>query len=157
MIQELFDNEILIAGHYTDSSPVVPIQQIPEAEDNRSWQDAGLPADAPVIVYDIVIPGGYDTEFWNCREEVSLWAYDYDLEKLFEIKEFLYDLFRRFDLAADDVNNFDDGDSTFQFHYFDIMMGLPTDEIDQIVGRYGVNLVISYEYSREIQTNGRFA
>ena len=157
IISELYANDILHPAKYTASSPVVPVQQIPEAEDNKDWSDTGLPADAPFIVYDIVIPGGYETDYWNCRDEVMLWVYDYDLEKLFEIKEFLYDLFRRFDLSADDINAFDDGENTFQFHYFDIMMGLPTDEIDQIVGRYGINMVISYEYSRQIQANGRFA
>jgi len=157
MIEELFENGILNRSDYTNSSPVVPIQQIPEAEDNVSWTAAGLPEDAPFIVYDTVITGSYEDSFWNCRDEIVLWIYDYDISKLFEIKEFLYDLFHRLDLAALDINNFDDGDNTFRFHYFDVMTGLPSDEIDQVVGRYGMNMVISYQYNRQIQSNGRFA
>jgi hypothetical protein len=148
MKQELQDNAII-------SNPIiVPIQQM--AGDPEEITGAGLAKDAPFIVYDILIPGGYDTEYWNCRDEVMLWVYDYDVERLFEIKEFLYDLFRRFDLAATDINNFPD-DSPFTFHYFDVMMGLPTDEIDQVLGRYGINLVVSYQYTRPITNTGRFA
>ena len=157
LINELYQSGVLSASQYTNSSPVVPIQQIPESNSNEDWIGAGLPKDAPVIVYDTLTPGGYDTDFWNCRDEVILWVYDYDIDKLFKIRELLYDLFHRFDLTADDVNQYNDGKNIFKFHYFDVMMGLPTDEIDQVVGRYGINLVIAYEYTRQIQSNGRFA
>jgi hypothetical protein len=157
MIQELYDNGILNPSNYTQSSPIVPIQQVPETDDNIDAASAGLPVDAPFIVWDILVPGTYETDFWNCRDEVMLWIYDYDIEKLMEIKEFLYDLFHRFDLSAEDINNFEDPDSPFQYHYFDIMMGLPTDETDQVLGRYGINMVIMYEYTRPLLENGRFA
>lgn len=157
LIDELYSNDILRESNYTDAPPIIPIQQVPESNDNQTFADIGLPEDAPFIVYDIVVSGNYGTDFWNRSEEVSLWAYDYDIEKLFEIKEFLIDLLGRYDLSATDINDFDDGESVFRFHFFDIMTGLPTDEIDQIVGRYGINLVITYEYSREIQSSGRFA
>jgi len=154
MISELYSNGILNEDDYQNAPPVIPIQQIPEATDNR---DNGTPVpDAPFIVYDFLVPGGYDTEFWNCRDEVMLWIYDYDIEKIFEIKEFLYDLFRRFDLSARDVNEFNDP-APYKFQYFDVMMGLPTDEADQILGRKGANIVITYQYDRAIQANGRFA
>lgn len=154
MLNELFSSGILNAADYTDSSPIVPIQQIPEAFANSTATATGLPKDAPFIVYDMLMPGGYDTEYWNCRDQVILWIYDYDVEKLMEIKDFLYDLFRRFDLTAEDVNQISE---TYKFHYFDIMMGLPTSQIDMVLGRYGFNMVISYQYTRPVGSNGRFA
>jgi hypothetical protein len=157
MIDELYSNGILRADNYTNTSPVIPIQQIPEAFDNREWADIGIPADAPFIVWDIVIPGGYDTDFWNCREEIMFWIYDYDVDRVMEIKEFLIDLFGRADLSATDINDFDDPDNVFQFHYFDIMTGLPTDEAKSVLGRYGINMVLVYEYSKQILSNGRLA
>lgn len=154
MISEMYTNGIIAEADYQSAPPVIPIQQIPEVLDNR---DGGFPVpDAPFIVYDFLTPGGYDTEYWNCRDEVMFWIYDYDIEKIFEIREFLYDLFRRFDLAATDINNFSDP-SPYQFHYFDVMMGLPTDEAGQVLGRKGANLVVAYQYTRAIQANGRFA
>jgi hypothetical protein len=144
-------------SNYTEAPLIVPIQQIPDNFDNRDWQAAGLPADAPFIVYDYLIPGGYDTDYWNLRDEIMLWIYDYDIDKIMEIKEALYDITRRFDLAATDINAQADVDSPFVFHYFDVMMGLPTDEADQVVGLSGVNLVLTYEYTRPILSNGRFA
>jgi hypothetical protein len=157
MLQELYTHSILTENHYTKASAIVPIQQIPEAGDNRDWQDAGLPADAPFIVYDFLIPGSYDTDFWNMKEEIMLWIYDYDVAKVLQIRDFLVDLFRRYDLTAADVNEFSDPESPFIFHYFDIMTGLPSDEADQVLGRVGANLVLTYQYTRPIQSNGRFA
>ena len=158
MTSELYENSILNENNYTNAPPIVPIQQIPESFDNRDWQDAGLPADAPFIVYDFLTPGTYDTDFWNSKEEIMFWIYDYDLEKVLEIREFLIDLFRRYDLSARDVNEFDDqNESPYTYHYFDIMMGLPTDEANQVLGRVGANLVVTYQYTRPIGVNGRFA
>jgi hypothetical protein len=155
MIAELYSNGILNEADYQNAPPVIPIQQIPEANDNR---DGAFPVpDAPFIVYDFLIPGGYDTEYWNCREEVMFWVYDYDIEKLFEIKNFLYDLFRRFDLSASDINSFDDPGNPYRFQYFDVMMGLPTNATDQILGRSGANMVITYQYTRAQTPTGRFA
>jgi hypothetical protein len=149
MIQEMADNGI-------GDVKVIPIQQVPEVESDSEFAGAGLAKDAPFIVYDVLIPSGYETDFWNCRDEVMLWIYDYDIERIFEIKEFLYNLFGRFDLSAADINDFDE-DTPFKFHYFDVMMGLPTDEIDQVLGRYGMNMVITYQYTRPITGRGRFA
>lgn len=157
MIQEMFDAGVLNEGDYVHASPVVPIQQIPESFDNVSMAECGLPTDAPFIVYDYLVPGGYDTQYWNCRDEVMFWIYDYDIEKVFEIKEFLYDLFRRFDLAAEEINEFDDGDNPYKYQYFDVMMGLPTSSTDQIVDRYGLNMIVTYQYTRPMLASGRFA
>lgn len=158
MLQELYDNSILSESNYIKAPAIVPIQQIPESWENRDWSEAGLPADAPFIVYDFLIPGTYDTDFWNLKEEVMLWIYDYDIEKVLEIRDFLVDLFRRYDLSARDVNEFTDPDgSPFIFHYFDIMTGLPSDEANQVLGRVGANLVVTYQYTRQIGDNGRFA
>ena len=158
MLSELYASGVLRNTDYSNSSPIVPIQQIPEAFDNNSWQDAGMPADAPFIVYDIIVPGSYDTEYWNMRDEIVLWIYDYDLDKILEIKELLVDIFRRFDESARDINEFiENTDSPFRFQYFDVYSGLPSDEAKQVLGRMGVNIVISYQYTRQTQANGRFA
>lgn len=157
LISELYSSGVLNEADYTNSSPVVPIQQIPEAEDNTTYAEAGLPQDAPFIVWDMLSPGTYDTDYWNCRDEVMLWVYDYDVDKLLEIKELLYDLFKRFDLTAEDINNYEYPDSPYLFQYTDIMTGLPTDEVDQVLGRYGMNFVVTYQYTRPIGANGRFA
>jgi len=156
MISELYGNGILNEAHYVNISPIFPIQQVPESGGIRDYSSAGLPEDAPFIIYDYITPGGYDTDYWNCRDEISLWIYDYDIEKIFEIKDFLYDLLRRFDLSATDINEFSDS-SPYQFHWFDIMAGLPTDEADEVLGRKGINIVVEYEYTRPILSNGRFA
>lgn len=158
MLDELYSNNILNPQNYTAAPAIVPIQQIPESNDNRDWSESGLPADAPFIVYDFLTPGTYDTDFWNMRDELMLWIYDYDLEKVMQIREFLVDLFRRYDLSARDVNEFVDPEgSPYIFHYFDIMMGLPTDEARQVLGRVGANLVLTYQYTRPITDSGRFA
>lgn len=157
MISELYSNGILTESHYTNASPVVSIQQIPESFDNVEMGEIGLPIDAPFIVYDFLTPGGYDTEYWNCRDEIVFWIYDYDIDRIFEIKEFLYDLFHRFDRSAEDINSFVDVDSPYKFQYFDVTQGLPTSQSDQLLGRSGGNLVITYQYTREILPNGRFA
>ena len=154
MTSEFYSNGILTESDYQGAGPIVPIQQIPEITDLSS--EGGFVGDAPFIVYDFLTPGGYDTEYWNCRDDVMFWIYDYDIEKIFEIKEFMYDLFRRFDLTARDINEFPDP-APYKFQYFDIQMGLPTDEADQILGRKGANMVITYQYDRAIQANGRFA
>lgn len=157
MISEMYAAGVIRPENYVNASPVIPIQQIPEAMDNRDWGAIGVPSDAPFIVYDLLVPGGYDTEYWNCHDEAMLWIYDYDIDKVMEIKEFLYDLFGRMDLSASDINNFADADSVFKFHYFDIMMGLPTDEADSVLDRFGMNLVLRYQYTRPRLGNGRLA
>lgn len=158
MLAELYAAGVLTEGDYLSSSPVVPLQQIPEAFDNSSWREAGMPADAPFIVYDIIVPGGYDTAYWNLRDEVVLWIYDYDLDKAFEIKELLVDIFRRLDDSARDINEFLEGtDSPFRFQYFDVYSGLPSDEAKQVLGRMGINIVVTYQYTRQTLPNGRFA
>lgn len=157
IISELYSNGILSESNYVNSSPIIPIQQVPESNDNRDWGEAGFPADAPFIVYDFLVPGSYDTDYWNRRDEIIFWIYDYDIEKLIEIKEFMVDLMGRLDDSATDINEFEDLDSPFTYQYFDVMMGLPTDEIDKVLGRYGVNLVICYQYTRPLNSRGRFA
>jgi hypothetical protein len=154
---ELYASGVLTPDFYVGTSPVIPIQQIPETDGNDVLGPTGMATDSPFIVYDFVTPGGYDTDYWNRRDEVMFWIYDYDLEKVIEIRDFMYDLFGRFDLTAADINNFNDPGNPYQFQYFDVMMGLPTDEADQVLGRVGANIVVSYQYSRPVLSNGRFA
>lgn len=156
-LSEMFSSGVLQENDYQNSSVIVPIQQIPENITEIDFQGSGLPSDAPFIVYDIVVPGGYGTDYWNRRDEVMLWLYDYDVNKLFAMSELVQDLFGRFDESARDLNNFEANTTPFTYHWADVMMGLPTDEGKDILGRTGMNIVVTYEYTRNLASNGRFA
>jgi hypothetical protein len=128
-------------------NPIIPAQQVPEFQNI-------LPG-VPYIVYDIETDS-YDDEFWICQETANLYVVSINYEKIYEILEFLKDIFRRFDQSAHDVNNFINP-SIFRFLKIYVDGLLSPEYGDEEGGIQAGTIKISYQYVREIDNFGRYS
>jgi len=150
--QELKSSSILDENDYWAESfssyliPIIPSQQVPEFQN--------LLPGAPYIVYDIETLM-YSSDYWICEEEVTLTIVSNDYGKIFEIIELSKDLFRRYDYSAADINNL--GASPFKFLNIYLSGIMSPDYGENEGGVLAGTVKLSYQYVRDIKSNGRFS
>lgn len=126
-------------------NPIIPSQQIPEFQN--------LLPGVPYIVYDIETLS-YDTEFWICEEVATLTVVGDSFSKLSAVLELTKDLFRRYDVAAADINNFKT-DTTFRF-LKTYISGILSPNIGSEGDGQTATIEITYCYTRDIGAGMRY-
>jgi hypothetical protein len=130
--------------------PVIPVTQRSEFMDEFG--------SAPFIVYDSVMEY-QDPNFWEShREQVMFSVYSDNSGKSNQIKSLMFDLFRRFDESAKDLNHFNAlrGASTFAFLSVKVLESSKTEPLEEVGGRYAFDIIIEIEYLRSITSTGGF-
>ena len=140
-------NDYIADGFPIPLVPIIPSQQVPEFNNLMSGK--------PYIVYDFEI-NDYNADYWICEETLMLSINSHNYNKIVEIITYLVDLFRRMDDAAKDMNSFKAESSPFKYHYFYINNAQSPSAAEEEGGLYTGFLDISFKYSREIMSNGRF-
>ena len=156
IVAQAFASNVLNPADYvlpdtTTLSPMVPIQQLPET--NNEIKAAGF------MVYDMQplrYPGG-SGDFWTQRESLTITCYSNNYMKSLTMQSLLNDLLRRMDLTARDVNAASTSSGHNKFYMFELMGSLPPDPAMEENGRYGSSVIVEYEYSKTINDGGRFA
>lgn len=145
-------NQIFNENHYIADGftyplvPIIPAQEVPEFNNLISGK--------PYIVYDFEV-SSYDSDYWICEETLILYIISPSYLKGVETINFLVDLFRRMDDTAKDVNSSLVSDA-FKFYYFYINRAESPSPMKEEGGNHISTVEISYKYSREIGSNGRF-
>jgi hypothetical protein len=110
---QLLENEIFnLDDYYSDSIgthivPILPVQQSPEMNQFLSGKKH--------IIYD-KINSSYDDNWMICNEQFLFTLYSTDIGEINEIRNVMFDLFRRMDESARDIRNWDGVSNRFKFH-----------------------------------------
>jgi hypothetical protein len=118
--------------------PIIPAQQLPEFTNILSG--------APFIVY------GYSksaspSEWYITSEKAAYTIYDNNEERLRAIENYMFDLLRRMDESADDINDYLGNASNYSFKWINANMSTSPEPFIQEGGRMGAMVSISYEYT----------
>jgi hypothetical protein len=161
--KELKDNGALVDTDY----PIVsdPDEQIvrrlipifPTQEDETKNLISN--PEAPYLVYDFDTMS-YDVEWVICKERLTFKIYAPGFDKVIEIMNIMLDLFRRFDESAANVNTYVKSvnpTSPFRYKYFSLTEANSPDPADELAGRLEADISIVYAYTRNLNTEGRFA
>jgi hypothetical protein len=149
---EMQANDIVDASQYSITGlgniiPIVPVQQQPELIDKIK----GL----PFITYDIVgepVPSG----MWyiTCEQVLfTVWCEDFKTARA--LRNLMYDLFRRQDDSARDLNEV----RTTDLSYLNVTVvdnRWINGERSQ-TGRLAFDMIIEVKYVRDLSQNGRFS
>lgn len=150
---KLTENQILLERDYIADNfivplvPIIPTQQVPEFNN--------LLGGKTYIVYDFEVSEYYD-QWWICQENLILTVVSNDYSKIIEITQYLIDLFRRNDESAEDINVWQDSSSKFRFHTFILKSAMSPTPVAEEGGRQMGTVEITYKYSRNLDSNGRF-
>ncbi len=140
-------NDYIADGFIVPLIPIIPTQQVPEFNNLMSGK--------PYIVYDFEI-SQYTEDYWICEENIIFSIVSPDYGKIVQIMNYLVDLFRRMDDTAKNVNAGLADDSKFQFYYFYINNAVSPEAAEEEGGNQIGYIDVTYKYSRQIGSNGRF-
>jgi hypothetical protein len=150
---QLLENEIFnLDDYYSDSIgthivPILPVQQSPEMNQFLSGKKH--------IIYD-KINSSYDDNWMICNEQFLFTLYSTDIGEINEIRNVMFDLFRRMDESARDIRNWDGVSNRFKFHTIYIADISPTTPSEEMQGFFSTDVVLECKYSRITDSNGRF-
>lgn len=151
LISEIHKTDILNGVTYPakfgGKIPVVPIQQLPETNNTLKTK--------PFIVYDLAPMPNNRQEYWIKCEELTLYVYGSDYSQVLAIQDFLVDVFGRLDKSAQDLNEIDSRKVSFLTCFLSGDNKVMPAQSEG--GKYGATVSIEYDYTREIDGNGRFA
>ena len=155
--KELKDNGVLTSTDYPViyRDPFGPIFSVQQSGQREQF----IVPDAPYIVYDYDIVG-YDTDWVICKDRITFKIYATSLSKTIEIMNLMLDLFRRFDESAKTVNNYAkivDPESPFVYKYFSLTEANSPDPASELAGELEADIAIVYSYTRDVNSEGRFA
>lgn len=125
-------------------NPIIPSQQVPEFQNLLPGQ--------PYITYDIETVE-YDTEFWITDEVATLTVVGDGYGKIYQIIEFIKDLFRRYDISAREINA-SRSNQTFNFLKVHVTGIMSPDIGSEGDGQTGT-IEITYCYTRQLTSGMR--
>lgn len=135
----LDDNDYWVESMGVKLNPIIPSRQIPEFQN--------LLPGVPYIIYDIETLD-YGEEFWITDELVTFTIVGTDYGKLHEISQLIKDLFRRYDISANEINNHS-SNSTFRF-LKTYITGMMSPSIESESDVQSAIVEITYCYTRDI-------
>ena len=150
---QLLENAIFdLDDYYSDAMsshiiPIIPVQQSPEMNQFLSGKKH--------IVYD-KINSVYEDNWTICNEQFLFTIYSTDLGDINEIRNVMFDLFRRMDESAKDIRSWDGISDKFKFHTIYIADISPTAPSEEMKGFFSADVVLECKYSRISDIYGRF-
>jgi hypothetical protein len=127
--------------------PIIPAQEIPEFNN--------LLPDQTYIIYDYEI-NDYMDKWWICEEYMTYSIVGTKFGKVMEIIELMVDLFRRKDLSGKDLQSFNTNQDKIKFYSACLDSVTSPTPAETEGGRIIGVVQITYKYSREVNSNGRF-
>lgn len=150
LVAELYASGLLVASDYvTDFGQVDPV--FPE---NQTPESNSLFKNKPFLVYTTESPSVVGTQYWLMLGRSTITAYSDDYSVVLDLQIFLLDLFRRFETTAQEINELADVNSFLTVFVID---SDSSNEPDTEYGRYSATIDIEYQYTRAINSNGKFA
>lgn len=150
-------NELgMTRADYQGLVPIIPSQQLPvftEMGPNR-----------PFIVYTYG-KLAYSTDIWEHVEQLAYTVYSEDESQLRRVTNFLADLLRRFDIVAQEVNDYvndalvnpsgDEDDRGFDFKYINVTGLAGPEPFTSEGGRQASSVTIRYAYTTDEDQSSR--
>jgi hypothetical protein len=145
----LYDpNDYYADGFENSLDPIIPAQQVPEFNN--------LLPGKTYIIYDIV-QRYTSTQWWMSEETITFDITSRNQSEIQTIINFITDVFRRFDLAARDVNLTLSPSSPYIYHYFKLESADPVQAFQDEGGFMSGIISITYGYTREVDSStGRY-
>jgi hypothetical protein len=127
--------------------PILPVQQSAEMNQFLSGKKH--------IVYDKI--GMYSEDNWmiSC-EQILFTIYSTDVTDINEIRNFMFDEFRRMDESARDVRASELISDKIKFHSIFVADISPTSPSEEIQGFLSADVILEIKYSRILDNSGRF-
>jgi hypothetical protein len=150
---EIKTSEILDENDYRPDNftktliPIVPAQEVPEFNN--------LLPEKTYIVYDYEI-NDYMDKWWICEEYMTYSIVGTKFGKVMELMELMVDLFRRKDLSGKDLQSFNTNPSKIKFYSACLDSVSSPSPAESEGGRIVGIVQITYKYSREVGSDGRF-
>jgi hypothetical protein len=151
--KELYTRDIFDENDYWSDNlneniiPIIPVQQAPELNQFLSGKKH--------IVYD-KIGTSYEDLWAICCEQVLFTIYSTDINDINEIRNFMFDLFRRVDESGKDVNNWSGVSDKFQFYSIFIADISPIAPSEELQGFLSADVILEIKYARSSNSSGRF-
>ncbi len=82
--------------------------------------------------------------------------YSTDINDINEIRNFMFDLFRRVDESGRDVNNWSGVSDKFQFYSIFIADISPIAPSEELQGFLSADVILEIKYARSSDSSGRF-
>lgn len=119
--------------------PIIPVQQVPEFN--------SMDPEIPYIVYSGRSMPMID-QWWISQDEITYTIWGNDLDTINDVAIELFDIFRRLDESADDINNYlqSIGRNDFRFHFVRVMGDFTPEAATTEGGRFGHPITFRYEY-----------
>lgn len=145
----LYDpNNYRADGFYEALEPIIPAQQVPEFNN--------LLPGKTYIIYDIM-QKHTGVQWWMSEEANTFDIVSRDQTEIQTLLNFITDLFRRYDLAARDVNISLASGSPYTYHYFRLESADTIQSFQNEGGFMSAIITIHYAYTREVNSNtGRY-
>jgi hypothetical protein len=140
-------NDYIADGFSKLLVPIIPTQQVPEFNN--------LIGNKTYIVYDFDI-SSYTDQWWICEETALFSIISNDFSKILEITNYMVDLFRRLDDVGQEINKSLPSTTKFKFYYVSLESATSPSPYMEEGGRQIGQIGIKYEYSRLLNSNGRF-
>lgn len=127
--------------------PIIPAQEIPEFNN--------LIPDQTYIIYDYEI-NDYMDQWWVCEESMMYSIVGTKFSKVSEIIELMVDLFRRKDLSGKDLQTYNTNPTKIKFYSICLDSVSSPSPAETEGGRIIATVQITYKYSREVNSSGRY-
>lgn len=127
--------------------PIVPAQQLPEINN--------LLSDKAYILYDYEVMN-YGEMWWICEERMLYTIISTSSSEISKISEFMVDLFRRKDLSGKDLQSYNTENGILKFYSACLESVSSPEPFESEGGRMAGSIEISYKYSRDVDSEGRF-
>lgn len=143
----LNENDYRPDGFTNTITPIIPVQQLPEINN--------LLPGKPFILYDYEIMN-YGEMWWICEEKILYTVVSTSISEISKISEFIVDLFRRKDLSGKDIQSFNTKSNILKFYAACLESVSSPEPFETEGGKLAGTVEISYKYSRDVNSQGRF-
>lgn len=148
-VNSIFDENDYYSDNIGDTLiPIIPVQQLPEINQFLSGKKH--------IVYD-KIGSNYDEMWMVTNDQILFSIYATGADEIYEIRNMMIDVFRRFDESAKDLNSWSWLSGFFKYHSIHIADISPIGPSEELQGYYTADIILEVKYSRNINPDGRFA
>lgn len=158
---ELVDSQVLERSDYEIGGiqyrPIFPVQEPPALQAGGRVEPFTDFHGEPWIEYDVALPEYGSSMFWECQEQVLFTIRARDYMDTREVQMAIYDIMHRLDKSAADLNRYLGNTSPFRYHWVNVIDSPPPDPKDSPDDPAKSFIMIEYQYSRWIRSDGRFA
>ncbi|AXH66805.1 hypothetical protein SEA_STARPLATINUM_57 [Streptomyces phage StarPlatinum] len=150
LIDQLSGEGFIDLTKYNGLSPFIPAQQQPEL--------TNLPSGVPFFVYNYASNGEYE-DWWLEHEQAAYIVYSDNEKQIRQITNYLNQLLKRYDWAADDINDYlrefgTTEQKKFEFKYTRVISMASIEPATDQGGRYSGSIIVNLCFTSQLNQEG---